>query len=357
MLREISHLRGHSGAVQVGLFNATGSYALTGGVDRVICLWNPYRPPYNSATEDTGALLLKRYRGHNMDVRDLAVARDSSRIASVGGDRFAVLWDVESGEILRKVYGHESSLSSVRFGGSENDGESVLITGGDDMCVRISDLRSAPTRGPITVLKGFRDKITGVEALGGCLLVSSMDGTVRTWDTRAAKVTCDMLPSGGEGVNSIPPPITALAIPPSDFLPATALGGGGAGSNVYLAGTTRGGGGLCLVDRPTSTVLSVCAGHTNEQYRLHPTMLPGHRWVACGGEDGGIYLWDLLLGGDTSKAASPESRPEAHRRVVSYVDSKESVAAANVMGGGVHFSSVLLSSSHDSTSKVWGVVM
>ena len=121
-LTELSHMRGHGGGVQVGIFNSGGTYALTGGVDKAIALWNPYRAPYSTPGEEsaagTGALLLKQYRGHGMDVRDLAVTLDSARFASVGGDRFGLVWDVESGEVVRRVYGHDAAMSAVAFGGA-----------------------------------------------------------------------------------------------------------------------------------------------------------------------------------------------------------------------------------------------
>ena len=273
-------LRGHGGAVQVAVFNASGSHCLSGGTDRVINLWNPYRAPYGEDDAGTGALLLKQYRGHSQDVSGLAIASDGAVFASVGGDRCAYVWDVERGEATRRVYGHEARVGACALGGA--GGASVLATGSDDMTLRLHDLRAPPSRGPLQTLRGFRDKVTGVALEGAAVLATGLDGGLRTWDLRAGRATCDYLPSGASsaagaaGAAAAEPaaPIPALAPPTA----ATAL----------LA-STRGGGTLALLDRRSGTVLAALTGHACARYRCTPTLLPGGTGAVCGGEGGEVF--------------------------------------------------------------------
>lgn len=51
--------------------------------------------------------------GHGYDVRDVAVSADNSKFASAGGDRQLFLWDVATGQTIRKFAGHDGVINSV----------------------------------------------------------------------------------------------------------------------------------------------------------------------------------------------------------------------------------------------------
>jgi mitogen-activated protein kinase organizer 1 len=53
--------------------------------------------------------------GHGYDVRDVVVSADNSRFASVGGDRQLFLWEIATGQTIRKFGGHDGVINSVRF--------------------------------------------------------------------------------------------------------------------------------------------------------------------------------------------------------------------------------------------------
>ncbi len=322
-------MRGHSSAVQAAVFNAAGSHALTGGADRIICLWNPYRPPF---AEDgpTGALLLRQFRGHGQDVRGLAVAPDGATFASVGGDRFSLVWDVEKGVALRKAYGHEGAINAVAFagGGGGGGGPSVLATGSDDKTVRLCDLRVPPTRAPLQVLRGARDNITGVAVAGACVLAAALDGCLRTWDLRAARACVDELPPGGRA-------LSALAVSHDGacaLVAAPARGAGAGGAPAALA----------LIETASGSVLNAYEGHANAHFRLQPCLLPGDSHVACGSEDGRVLLWDLVAGAPQELPGPP------HARAVACVDARP--LPGEPPGSGA---TALLTGSHDGTAKLW----
>jgi mitogen-activated protein kinase organizer 1 len=325
-------LRGHSGAVQAVAFNASGSHVLTGGADRVVNLWNPYRPPF-AEDAPTGGLLLRQYRGHGLDVRCLAVAADGATFASVGGDRFSIVWDVEKGVPLRKTFGHEGAINAVALagggggsggGGGGGGGPAVLATGSDDKTVRLCDLRVPPTRAPLQVLRGARDNVTGVAVAGTCVLAASLDGCLRAWDLRAARMCVDELPPGGRA-------LSALAVSHDGACALVASPRAGAAPAA-----------LALLETASGAVLNAYEGHANGDFRLQPCLLPGDSHVACGSEDGRVLVWDLVAGAPSELPGQP------HGRAVAGVDAR--VLPGEPPGSGAV---ALVTGSHDGTAKLW----
>ena len=100
-LHERGVLQGHKGSVNVARFNRDGKYCLTGGDDRRVILWNPYKDPGEEIVP------IKEYAIHSKQVLDVAVADDNASFASCGGDKTVFVWDVGSGRVLRRLVGHE----------------------------------------------------------------------------------------------------------------------------------------------------------------------------------------------------------------------------------------------------------
>eukprot|EP00761_Pharyngomonas_kirbyi_P009140 gb/GECH01009155.1/.p1 GENE.gb/GECH01009155.1/~~gb/GECH01009155.1/.p1 ORF type:complete len:134 (+),score=13.59 gb/GECH01009155.1/:1-402(+) len=92
------HFCAHQGPISCVRFNRNGDYALTAANDKLLRLWNPHRE-----------LELKTYRGHGHRVLDAALFPDNARFVSGGGDRSGpFLWDVATGEVIRRWRGHKS---------------------------------------------------------------------------------------------------------------------------------------------------------------------------------------------------------------------------------------------------------
>lgn len=122
-------LRAHTAPVQVARFTSSRAYAVTGGQDRLVCLWAPFRAAYASHPE-TGGALLSTFHGHGSDVRDVVASDDSTRLASAGGDRCAFLWDVATGAAVRRVFGHDARVNACALSAG---GGALLATASDDM--------------------------------------------------------------------------------------------------------------------------------------------------------------------------------------------------------------------------------
>jgi WD40 repeat protein len=106
--------------------------------------------------------------GHVDRIRDVAVNATGTRLASVGADNTARVWDAETGESLVTLVGHRKWIEGVAF---SPDGQK-LLTGGRDGQVRIWDVASHT--GSVNGIAFSRD--------GKSLATASGDRTVKVWN-------------------------------------------------------------------------------------------------------------------------------------------------------------------------------
>ena len=116
--------------------NTTGSHLLTGGQDRTVRLWNPRKA-------DPSAACLATFRDGRLShpVADIAVMPGSRQFATCGGTTQALLWDLKTKQLVRKMSGHSLRVNCVAEGAQG----AVLVTGGYDRSVCVHDLRSRGT--------------------------------------------------------------------------------------------------------------------------------------------------------------------------------------------------------------------
>ncbi|CAM9764422.1 unnamed protein product, partial [Sphacelaria rigidula] len=119
------------------------------------------------------------------EILDVAVLKDNSKFVSCGEDKAAFLWDVSTGAVVRRMQGHEQRINACCF---SNEG-GVLFTASYDKTVRAWDMRSK-NRQPIQTIEGCKDSAMSVSTTpsGDEIVVGCVDGRVRTFDLRAAKV-------------------------------------------------------------------------------------------------------------------------------------------------------------------------
>eukprot|EP00668_Euglena_longa_P012517 GGOE01014972.1.p1 GENE.GGOE01014972.1~~GGOE01014972.1.p1 ORF type:complete len:310 (+),score=46.27 GGOE01014972.1:62-931(+) len=170
----------HEGGVNAVKFNKDGSYCMSVGVDKMCKLWNPHN-----------GRLIKVYKGHTYSVSDLCITSDNNFFASGGLDRSIFVWDVTQDFPHRKLRGHTEAVNCLSYGAENN----ILASGSYDGTLKLWDMKSRAVV-PVMTLSGFKDSVTSVHIIDFSIATGCVDGYVRTFDVRQGKemVECILRP-------------------------------------------------------------------------------------------------------------------------------------------------------------------
>jgi tetratricopeptide (TPR) repeat protein len=241
-----------------------GRRALTGGADRTVRLWDL----------DEGREV-RSLEVHVEEVESVALAPDGRRALVAGGlthqaDAAAraeshgiALWDLETGQELRRLVGHARMVWSVAF--SPPAGRFALSAGADQT-VRVWDVATGKQA---RRLEGHSGKVTSAAFAPNArqVLSGGLDRELRLWDTRTGR---ELRRFAGHAHN-----VRGVAFSPGG---RRAL----SGSN---DGTVR------LWDVATARELGCFEGHGDNV--LCVAFAPDGLFAASGGADGTVRLWRL----------------------------------------------------------------
>lgn len=151
--------------------------AISTNVDGAIILWD-----LASGEE------LRRFEGHSAWIHDVVFSPDGEQFLSVSDDKTLIQWDVDSGEIVQQFSSASDAISSAVF---SPDGTIIAggfgtyryPAGGGDLDHNIH-LWDAATGEEIEQLQGHEGAVTALQFSpdGQTLLSGSTDETVRLWD-------------------------------------------------------------------------------------------------------------------------------------------------------------------------------
>jgi WD40 repeat protein/tetratricopeptide (TPR) repeat protein len=194
----------------------------------------------------------------------LALAPDGRRALAAGWDYTLRLWDLETGECLKELTGHQEAVTSIAFA---PDG-STAVSASAEHTLRVWDLSTGACP---RVLSGHSDEVTAVAvAASGHVLSASADHTLRWWDPRTGE--CHRVLSGHTGA------VSSVALTPDGRHAVS--GGADATVQWWDLGT-----GECLETLRSHKCGSRAVGVT-----------PDGRLVVSGEDCGNLSRWELPEG-------------------------------------------------------------
>ncbi|HYR28563.1 MAG TPA: WD40 repeat domain-containing protein, partial [Thermoanaerobaculia bacterium] len=253
----------HTKRIPSMAFHPKRAWIATGGEDMTLCLWDyAVTPP---------KLLWQRRDAHDTNVHGIAFNADGSWLASGGGDYKVRLWETAkmvSGKVFepRVLKAHTDSVFAVAFSPDGN----LLASGGYDRLIRIWDLRlldgqgSHPSVGTLSGHDGTVMALSFTED-GKLLTSGSKDGTVRLWDVSEGRLLVTITPDIGE-IRSV-----SLREFEGDL-----HAGGDEGWSVW---SLRGHKMATRLWNGGATIGALAFD-------------PSGRWIAAGGNDGKVRVWD-----------------------------------------------------------------
>lgn len=296
---QAASIREYYGPITCARFLAGGSKILSGGKDKQLILWDA-----NSGK------ILRRMRAHKDWVLGLAVNRDETRAASVGRDGQVIVWDLSSGGTVHTFAASEGNIFNFPMAVAFHPKEKRLAVGMRDGRVIEYDLDKGEQSLEFQANKAL---VWALEYLpdGQHIVTTGWEqAKIFRLDDRQCIATL-----GGHNNADV----TALALDPKGNFLATA--GQDALIQVWSLRDAR---------RPRIAALK---GH--QAGILAMAFDPTGQILASGGSDFVIHLWNV-------RGGTLEARLDGHKLSVHAL-------AFNTDG------SVLLSTSLDSTMRLWSV--
>jgi WD40 repeat protein/predicted Ser/Thr protein kinase len=212
--------------------------------------------------------------GHRGTLWSFGYSPDGKRLASGGEDRMARVWDSATGALVATCQGHEDKVLGVSF---SRDGARLLTTSADGTVRQWDVATEREVEVPYDRHSG--EVTVAVYSPDGRLVASAgSDRTVRVWQARGRQDVAVL--HGHTGI------VTGLVFA-SDG-PRLASVSGASMLNIAGDDTIRG------WDVDPRATLPVLRGHTSYVYPV--AFSPDGRWIASGGWDKTVRLWDAATG-------------------------------------------------------------
>jgi len=181
-------LKGHGHYVQDVVISSDGQFALSGGWDGMLRLW-----------DIASGTTTRRFLGHTKDVLSVAFSADNRQIVSGSRDKTIKLWNT-LGECKYTIEekGHTEWVSCVRF--SPNTQHPIIVSCGWDKLVKVWSLTNCTLKVNLQGHTGYLNTVT-VSPDGSLCASGGKDGTARLWDLGEGRHLYSL--DAGDVINSL----------------------------------------------------------------------------------------------------------------------------------------------------------
>ena len=250
----ILELRGHTGTVRAIAYTPDGAAAISAGDDLTARMWD-----LKTGQE------IRRFLGNKSDIYDLAISADGQQLATASIDEAVVrLYRVDTGALLHELPGHTGLLRAVAFSA---DNERVY-SASTDKTVRAWDTRTGALLRVLTADSGLW--VVAVSPDSRLVAAGTFDGRILLWDARTGTLVRTL--TGHKDT------VWNLAFSPDGARLAS-------GS---LDKTAR------IWETATGAQLVAITAHTN--FVNGVAFSPDGRFVLTGSQDRTARLWDAATG-------------------------------------------------------------
>merc|ERR1719322_180443 len=169
---------GHEGEIYSGKFHPDGYIMATAGSERLIYIWNVFGECENIFV----------YKGaHKGAILDLQFNVDGTCIYTASTDKTVGLFDIETGEKIKRMKGHNGIVNACSV---SRRGNELVASASDDCTVKIWDSRRR------SAIKSFQSKyqVTSICFDDGAqnVITSGIDNDIKIWDLKNDKLPIEM---------------------------------------------------------------------------------------------------------------------------------------------------------------------
>lgn len=245
---------GHTDFINWVTFSPDGKYILTASNDQTARLWEV----------ETGQEV-RRFSGHEREVEHVAFSPDGRYVLTTSQDNTARLWETATGQTLQTFAVPDTeNVYSAAF---SPDGQYALL-GSQDGAARLWDLRE--TGREVRAFLGHEDAVYGgiFSSDGRTILTGSLDGTMRLWEVDSGREM--RVFEGSTGVVAFSP------------------------DGRYVLTSDTDGANMWDLRQPPDAAPRTFSGHTADVYSV--AFSPDGQYVLTASHDGTARLWDVATG-------------------------------------------------------------